>query len=472
MARATGQGASGVLQRYRSWYSGVSERFKLGPHYAIDRFGIKISTLAVLGVILLALTSYGAIQAGREKLGSTALFTPEFMASRTGAEGLVDGVYRNKAGTRALVVWTYSKPEMMSLDAHDYYAYVTGISEGEAVRVATPMAGQIYSFGTTGTMALLLESPEEFQSQQINITMRAENEISPTIPDPGQGRGGSWSDHDQWRMVVNPGASEARWLAALESEKTPTPEALYADAIMWPAEVAQRRKLDGLLADLKTQQQRIESYHQQMETTTVRIGDDGGVRLLPPSLPEEMLGDEISGVSSTELRKELESVPADEIAGIAEKTERARLIDTWPDGGTPNTYRLQPNKIMPSGVDFDWRSRTVSDGYFSTLDTRASSISNYLAELQEDKPPRLSSRDLRWTLSNGSDLAEARVDASAGALLTLRNNVIEAYDSYFELKRVYQTTALVQLLVMESELVAIEETSTVAAGSESAEVKQ
>lgn len=471
MAKLAGKD-NGALQRYRGWYSDVSERFKLGPHYTIDRFGLKISVLTVLGALLFTLTGYGAIQAGREQLGNTALFTPEFVSSRTGVEGTVDGVYANRAGTRALVMFSFANKALMSSDADDYYAYVSGVSEGSGTRVETAMAGQIYGFGNTGHMAVMLESPEGFKPQQINITMRANNEIAPPLANPGGGLGGSWADYDQWRMMINPAASEVRWLSALDSETTPTPEALYADAVMWPAEQQQRMTLDRLMSDLKTQQQRIESYHQQMETTTVRIGDDGGVRLLPPSLPAEMVGDEITGMSSTELRKELETKAVSEIPGIAEKTDRARLIDVGAPGYTPNTYRLEPNLIMETGADFDWRSRTVADGYFRGLGTGATSISNYLAELQQGKAPTLSSRDLRWTLSNGMDLAEARVDASASALLELRNNAIAAYDAYFKLKREYQTYELLQLLVMESELETIAETSTVAAGSESVEVRQ
>lgn len=464
--------SGGALQRYRGWYSDVSERFKLGQHYTIDRFGIKITALAVLGALVLTLTGYGAVQAGKEQLGTQSLFTPEFMASRSGAMGTVDGVYRNREGTRALVVFSFENPSMMSTDAKDYYSYVSGMSSGRAEKVDTPMAGQIYSFGTTGTMALMLEAPDGFESQQLNITMRAENELSPPVADPGQGRGGAWAQYDQWRMVVNPGASETRWLAALDSQVTPSPEALYADAVLWTSEQDQRRRLDQMLSDLKTQSQRIENYHEQMETTSVRIGEDPGVRLLPPSLPEEMLGDEITGLSSTELRAELESRPADQIEGIAEKTDRARLIDTYTDGTVPNTYRLIPGKIMSAGLDFDWRSRTVSEGYFDRLGTGASSISEYLAELQTSKVTRLSARDLKWPLTNGSDLSEARVDASASALLELRNNAIAAYDAYFKIKRDYQTYGLVQLLVMESRLEAIGQTSTVVAGSDAVEVRQ
>ena len=470
--KIAGQG-QGALERYRGWYSDVSERFKLGQHYTIDRFGIKISALTIIGALLFALTGYGAVQAGREQLGSQALFTPEFMASRTGATGTVDGVYRNREGTRALVVYSFADPSMMSSDAADYYAYVSGIDQGSATKVATPMAGQIYSFGTTGVMAVMLESPDGFESQQLNITMRGTNELAPTLENPGQGRGGAWANYDQWRMVVNPGAEETLWLAALDSQNAPSPESIYADAVLWPEEQLQRRRLDRMLADLQVQSQRISNYHAQMETTTVRIGEDSGVYLLPPSLPAEMVGDEITGLSSTELRDELDSVSADEIEGIADKTDRARLIDTYPDGYTPNTYRLEPGKIMPTGADFDWRSRTVADGYFSTLGTNASSISEYLADLQDSgSVPHLNSRDLRWQLSNDMDLAEARVDASASALLELRNNTIAAYDSYFRTKRDYQTYALLQLLVMESRLETIAQTSTVAAGSDAVEVWQ
>lgn len=465
-------GTSGMASM-RSKVTTFTDRFRLGPHYAIDRFGIKVVILLVTGVLVMTMTGYGAWRAGQAVLGAQSLYTGEFTTSRTGATGKVDAVYRNADSTRAMVVMTFDEDSSMSSRAEDYQAFVMGMDDGSATEVAAPMAGQIYVFGETKSMGVLLEAPEGLPQQMINVTMRAKKELMPAVERPGGSAGGSFAEFDQWRVVINPGGSSAIKLSALGSEKTPAPEDVYSDVVLWQKERAQRRTLDGLLAKMKTQLDAIESLHEQMETTTVQLGADKNVRLMPPSLPSVISGDTITGMSSTELRKELGRTSADKIEGIGNKTERARQLDTYSDGYLPNTYVLHSKELMPGGMDFDWRSRGVSDGYFEGLNTGSPSIAEYLSKVQADGGRGgFHSRELKWPLSNGKTTEDIRsLDVGAKPLLDLRNKTISAYDEYYRLKQEYQTYALVQMLVLESELNGVASTATISGGSEAVSIR-
>lgn len=107
----------------------------------------------------------------------------------------------------------------------------------------------------------------------------------------------------------------AQPLRALDSDRIPEPEDIFADAVTWRNEQAKRKVLDGKLADMKTQLTRISNFTSMMAQTSVPVGDDPSVRLFA-ALPSSIDGDSITGMSSTELRKALSEKPASEVEGV------------------------------------------------------------------------------------------------------------------------------------------------------------
>ncbi|WP_143542965.1 hypothetical protein [Rhodococcus sp. NCIMB 12038] len=456
-------------ERIRATRQDFSRRFKLGPHYTIERFGVIVAALSLSGALVLGMTVWGAIRAGDAVLGETALYNSSFVASRTEVKGNVEPVYVNMDRDRALVLMKFETPSQMSSNAEDYYVYGTGIdggSGGGPAKLQKPLAGAIYSFGNTGYLGIVLEAPDGFAPQLINLTVRARKELmTPKNQPNAAGMDKSFIEHDQWRIVINPAASGAVHLAALDSEHLPAPEEIFAYAVTWRQEQAKRQALDRKLADMKTQLTRISNFTSMMAQTSVRVGPDPSVRLLPPALPPEIEGDAITGIDSATVRTMLLEGPADRIEGIKDKTPRARGLDTFSDGYMVNTFVLNSAHSMSGGTDFDWRQRSVADGYFKTLGTGESSIGEYLAKLSSQPIPSVSARDLFWPLSNGQSINDLRPgDTAAKPLIELRNNMMAAYDAYFGLKRSYQTVDLLELLVMEQTLDLVASNSTKASG--------
>lgn len=457
------------IERAKTARQEFSRRFKLGSHYTIERFAVIMAALSLSGVLVVGMTVWGAISAGNTVLGETALYSTSFVSSRTGVKGTVEPVYVNSDRDRALVLMKFETPSQMSSNAADYYVYGTGIDGGPGggpEKLEKPLAGALYSFANTGYLGIILEAPDGFAPQLINLTVRARKELmtprnQPTAP----GMDNSFIEHDQWRIVINPAASGALHLPALDSERIPEPENVFAYAVTWREEQAKRKILDRKLADMKTQLTRISNFTSMMGQTSARVGADPNVRLLPPTLPREIEGDSITGMDSTALRSKLSEVPAEQIEGIGNKTQRARMLDTFSDGYMVNTYALNSAGPMSGGTDFDWRQRSVADGYFKTLGTGEPAIGAYLAKLSTQAIPSMSSRDLRWPLSNGQSITDLRPsDTATKPLIELRNNMMTAYDTYFALKRSYQTVDLLELLVMEQTLDLVATGSTKASG--------
>ncbi|MET3959841.1 hypothetical protein ABIE52_006776 [Rhodococcus sp. OAS809] len=456
-------------ERAKAAWQHFYRRFKLGSHYTIERFAIIVAALSLSGVLVIGLTVWTAYNAGNAVIGQTALYNSTFVASRTGVKGTVSPVYVNENRDRALVLMKFDTPSQMSSDAADYYVYGTGIDGGPGggpTKLEKPLAGAIYSFANTGYLGIILEAPDGFASQLINLTVRACKELMTPRNQPGSaGLDSSFAEHDQWRIVVNPAASGAQHLPALDSERIPEPEAVFAYAVTWREEQAKRKVLDGRLAAMKTQLTRISNFTSTMAQTAVRVGDDPSVRLLPPALPSAIDGDSITGMDSAALRSALDRTPADQIEGIGDKTPRARSLDSFSDGYMVNTYVLNSAGPMSGGTDFNWRQRSVAEGYFKTLGTGEPSISAYLAKLSTQPVPSMSARELRWPLSNGQTITDLRPgDTAAKPLIELRNNAMAAYDTYFALKRSYQTVDLLELLVMEQTLDSVAAGSTKASG--------
>lgn len=458
----------GRLDRAREVYAVWSNRFKLDSHHTIERFGVISAIFVLIGVMVLGCGAYGAWEASKGKLGATALYTKEFTTSRTGVKGVVDGVWRSENGKRAMVMMHFSDPAQMSSDPNDYYVYGVGVDGGPGggpTKVDRAMAGSLYSFGQTGYLAVVLDAPDGFPQQIVNLTIRAKKELVTPLNDPAKAKGAgdmdrSFLENDQWRVMVNPGAKGIRTLAALDSQKAPQARALFADAVIFSQEQQLRVKLDGQMAKMKTYLDRIGNYVDAMATTPVRMGKDGDVRLLPPSVPEEINGDSIDGLDAVALRKKLATVPADQIPGIAEKTPRARLLDTFSDGYMVNTFVLHQSKTMPAGVDFDWRSRSVSEGYLEHLTKPGQTPEEFMSELAAQPASALSTKDLRWPLSNGKTINDVEAtDFSTKPLIDLRNKAMESYKAYYEAKRTYQTSMLIDLLRLEQTLDSIGEGS-------------
>ena len=460
------------LDRLKEWYAGVSDKFKLGPHYSMERMAMIVGALVVSGSLIGVTSLWQASQADRVDIGEVASYTREFTASRTGQLGEVTGVYGDGSGTRAMVMMRFHRPSEMSSSAGDYFVHVSGIdgdaSSGRPEALKQPTAGAIYSFPGTGYLGVMLEAPDGFAEQLLNLTVRAKKELVNPKPLTADERASmrldsSFADHDQWRVVVNPAAETVVPTTALKSP-TPNPRAVYAEMILRDEEQTKRRELNDHLARMKTQLDRVETFEEAMATTEVRLGRDEGVRIVPPRLPEEIAGDEITGMSSDELDRMLDTTPAEDIPDIAKKTDLARELDT-DEEFMPNTYDLLSSTPVPGGMDFDWRSSTIEEGYADWVVPAGQSTMEHIMSLGLVQAPDFTMRDDSWVLTNGEDMADLSPgDPSARPLLDLRNNLLQAYRGYYSMKAHYQRDLLPSLLLMEDDMLNVIDNVSVSAG--------
>lgn len=412
-------------------------RFKLDSHHAIERFGVAFGTLSVIGALVLVTTGAAAFQAGRAELRTTALYTESFTTSKTDLTGDVVGVYRNELGDRSLVVMKFADDAQISYSAGDYQAFLLGSDPSlNTEKVQTPgVSGSFHVFGATGYMAVLLDADQPFERQVLNLTMRANEELSFSEQwDDGENADKiagdiSFAEFDQWRVFFNPSATQARHIEALDSAVF-DPAAAFYDVVVRDQEREARLALDSKLAEMRSDLTRITSYTNDLTTTKV-----DGLFLRPPTVPAEIASDVVVGKTAAENA-------AEEAASSA--------------GDAEATLELKTKGVVAGGFNLDWRKGNVYDGYLRDLVPSGQSVSQYLLAKSQETADTTSSEisGTEWTLSDGTSLTEvySSSDVTMRPLMNVMNNLSQAYQDYYTHKQEYQVDLALALLELDVSL--------------------
>jgi hypothetical protein len=426
------------------------KRFKLDSHHAIERFGIVVGILSIFGAFVLVTTGAAAFQAGRADLRTTALYTESFTTSKTNLTGDVVGVYRNELGDRSLVVMKFAEDAQISYSAGDYQAFLLGSDPNLGTeKVETPGAiGSFHVFGATGYMAVLLDADRPFERQVLNLTMRANEELSFSEQwDDGEhadeiAGDTSFAEFDQWRVFFNPSATQARHIEALDSAVF-DPAAAFYDVVVGDQERGARGALDSKLAEMRSDLARIASYSNDLTTTKV-----DGLFLRPPTVPASIAGDEVVGHTAAETTTE------DDAEGAGNAAEDAGGAEISTPAGA--TLELKTKGVVAGGFNLDWRAGNVYDGYLHDLVPSGQSVSQYLLTKSQEAADTTSSEisSMEWTLSDGTSLTEdySSSDVTMRPLMNVMNNLSQAYQDYYTHKQEYQADLTLALLELDVSL--------------------
>lgn len=424
------------IQEMQETAQGWSKRLRLDSHHAIERFGIFVAAFLVVGLVVLTSTGVSAYQSGRASLASTELYTEEFTTSKTDLDGEVNGVYTNELGDKALVVMNFEDRAQISYNAADYQAFLLGSdADLNSETVSTSgVTASFHVFGSSGYVGMLLDADEPFDKQVLNLTMRANAELS-FAEQAEQGEDAdemltdsTFSKYDQWQVFFNPGASGAKEISALESSKF-DPAKAFHEVVLDDQEEQARDDLDAKLVEMRTDLSRVKAYTNELETTKV-----DGLFLRPPNVPKSIAGDRVKGKSTGE------------------------------KGGDEATLALDTDHVVPGGFDVSWRAGNVYDGYLDTLVPSGQSTTEYLAAKREEPSDEGNEvSNMRWVLSDGTDLAKdyQSSDVTMQPLMNVMNNLSQAYQDYAKNKNEYQSELMLELLGLDVQLRDVQSNSSV-----------
>lgn len=403
---------------------------RIDKHHTIERFGVIFSVITVTFVLLLMSTITSAMVNNRAALADKVIYTPSFTTSKTQLGGTLHEVYTSTDGRTAMVLMQFDDALAggFSADAAKYQSFLTASDANlNTDSLATDVSGEIVVFGTTGYLGVLLESDEPFEQQILNLTVRANAELTYTAQSPALREDlrsdESFAEFDQWRVFFNPGALGTQQADSLDGGFDAT--AFYAEAVLAEEEGQVRAEMDEQLMLMRTDLVRISEFSADLDRVDV-----DGVYIVPPAVPVQIAGDVVTGEPAT--------------------------------GGEPSTLSLEPVWTSPYGFDFDWRSGSVAGGYLDALVGPGESYVSFLAGKSVANQQNNSSQgsnafqvnDLEWRLTDGSDLRMdyTSADITMKPLTDVMNNLSQAYQVYYQHKEDYQIKSYGDLINLEVEL--------------------
>lgn len=381
-------------------------------HYKMERFGVTFGVLILCMAILLTTIGIRKKQLDEADMGNIVKYTDSFSMSLSGASGTVEKIFCNDAHTECFVLLHYNDMSNVVTDASEYKMFLTAsdVNQRQHELLSNPSA-TIYMFGMSGYMGIYLVDYAGFPSQIMDLVVRCNKLTGPMPENVPVYEDKSFSNNDQFRIYFNPGAADYEPADFMNMGRMSVYEIFDAMVVKYQEQEV-RDALTKSIVDMESAISLINEYSKRLS--------DAGI-IVPPA-PMQIRGDEIV------------------------TTDDGRKV-------------LSTDYIVQGGYSFDWYHGSVKEGYIAGVlatTENETSILNYIARqrilAQED---RLNFKNMVWLRSDGSEFKLASDTVQSEAMTNIQNNINSlqnAWSSYFELKKNYQTTQMEQLLILEQNL--------------------
>ncbi|NDO52128.1 hypothetical protein FMM75_23110 [Lachnospiraceae bacterium MD335] len=394
----------GTFRRIRIW----------GKHHHIELFG------TILGMLLLVLLINSisiCVYASRENdrlLSENAIFANSFTTSLSGKDGRISQIYVNPERNKCVVLFQFNDMNGMVTDAEKYQVFIKSfdVFKGDyASRRTTQLdvMGGFYVFGSTGYTALYLSAVNGFPKECYEIILRCNDVLqigTNSSDNENAARDASYAQFDQWRVIINPNGNTAKECSFLDDFNITS---LYQDAVIDENEGEIREKLYEDVKIMYSSWKKLNNYRNNLENLNVKV----------PSLPVYIASDELT-------------VDED---GIIQYHSGFELED---------------------GVDYDWYGKTLHEVSFLDMVKQAditdvqffNSLNNY-----QTSDFQLTSNI--WYMADGSviNLDESNLKlTNTQAVVENIKSYNQAVNDYYNAKRQYHCTHLIDYLYLESNM--------------------
>ena len=436
-------------------------------HHRMERFCILFMFFVTILVTLLAISFGITYNKGRITLTTQAKYTSTAQWSLTGQMVNIVDIYRNDDSSKIFILMKIGQGAddmaTMSLNAEDYIVLMTG--RGKEKLTNTPKAA-VYMFGNTGYMGLYFVDARGFDPHIYDIVVRNTNMVVPDVSDEMRAAAieafgdRSYAVYNQMHLYANFAGTDAVVKDFLNMDN-PSVETIYADTVAALDEQPARTQLDKYMYDMNNYMILINNYAKNLSSQGVRI----------PELPVALRGDSIvtdpqltannpSGFDKSMLSQSdvivspsytKASNEYDEFDCVAGKTNDSGMGD--------GTLYLVTDYVFPGGVQYDYQSRKLVDGFLDDLKpsdmtfrqwTEEKSVEKSTYQVVTDKID--SSYYSVWQTVDGIEFSsDDSVFLEDNPVI--RDNItryIDAVNKLYQTKYTYQVTALYSLLRIQS----------------------
>lgn len=336
-------------------------------------------------------------------LSEQVVYTTQITTSLTSQTGNVVGIYHDQEKKKCLILLKFDSTDALSIDASDYQMFIAGFNPAKNYeQIKKIPSGCIYMLGSTGYMAIYLTSVGGFEEQILGLTVRCNKTLVETQVTNAsyEYMDTSFDDYDQFRVYFNPGGKNVTYLSSMD-EDTINIYDIFKEIFVKPKEAEIKNLLQEDVKELfyinKTMQEykdRLKRYRVTSYITPMQIDED------------------------------------------------ALYIDN--DG----KYCYVPKYIIKGGVDFDWQNYAIED---SLKKIRGDlTPEEFFTNLENEcaTEPEMEINPVFY-MADGS---EVDTDLSTNYEVVNAINLLKGrWESFYEVKKKYQTEDLISLLKLEKE---------------------
>ena len=395
----------------KSKFEKTRDKFKLGPHHKMERFGVVTLVFFLCVAFVLGGSFYQFREQSKINLNDQALYTTTFRTSLSQTQGEVVGVYGNKDNTKVYVLMKFSDSSSVTLNADNYKVFISAYQ----ARLKREPKGVFQVLGSTGYIGVELISNGGFDSQVMDMWLRIGDNIRKTKYEESELHkiDKSFNEYDQTRILLNPGAKGVKYAPVLDNNSATIAD-IYKAIVATDQENTIKQSLQDKINDMQVEYNTVDEYRRRLQSLNVRV----------PKMPAMIEGDSFE---------------------VIKNENDANTLD----------YNYTAGKVYPNGLMLDWRNLSLVDGgYFKAIDPSITNKEDYYLKLvggnvEDEESEDVAQEEWQWAYTNGSEISDdSGIDRDKAALdaISTYENAVSKYQS---LKREYQTTLQWQLLLLE-----------------------
>ena len=396
----------------KSKFEETRDKFKLGPHHKMERFGVVSFVFFFCLMFVLGGSFYSFREQSKVNLNDQAMYTDSFSTTLSQTSGKIVGIYGNKDQTKVYVLMKFDDPSSVTLNADNYKVFISAYQ----ARLKREPKGVFHVIGSTGYVGVELISNGGFDSQVMDMWLRIGDNINKTKVEESDLHkiDKSFSEYDQTRILFNPGAKGVEYVPVLDNNSATIAD-IYKAIVATDSETEIKKEMQETINEMQVEFNAVDEYRRRLQSLKVRV----------PKMPEMIDGDSFTVVSDE-------------------------------NGNQTADYDYTAGKIYPGGLMLDWRNlKLTEDGYFKAIDPSIANKEDYYLTLtsgetdaSEDDTQTVA-EEWQWAYADGSEISnDSGIDRDKSALSAI-NEYENAVSKYQNLKMKYQTTLMWQLLLLE-----------------------
>ena len=276
----------------------------------------------------------------------------------------------------------------------------------------------IYGFGSTGYLGFYFTNANGFPSEKLTVLIYSNNKLSTKYDEDGN------EQRDRIYLTENFGASSIEYAPFLDETGPINMSRIYSEVITTKQEEKIKESLNSQLEHMSELLKQIDEFEDRLRTDNIQV----------PERKDIIAGDTVTYDSNTGL------------------------------------YTLHPVKSFNGGLNLNWQVNSVVNGYLSSLNPKTSGMTDKafvtaVKNAQNDQSDIVSDTDLVpsvLTDTSGNEIRVGEADTITDTSIQDDiNNYKSALDEYYDAKLKYQTSAQLELLILELNNLSIDTRFTV-----------